>query len=53
LSIVSWLLSVIVSVYYTLHAPLDGNLARHRIWAQNWLYPTGFSLNPVISEIYW
>ena len=53
LTIVTWLLSVIASVYYTLHAPLDGNLARHRIWFQNDLYPTGFSLNRIIAEIYW
>jgi len=53
LTIVSWLVSVIASVYYTLHAPHDGRFARHSIWAQNWLYPTGFTLNSVITEIYW
>ena len=53
LTIVSWLLSVIVSVYYSLHRPHDGVYFRRRIWDQNWAFPTGFTLNSVIVEIYW
>ncbi|TPX11980.1 uncharacterized protein E0L32_007283 [Thyridium curvatum] len=53
LSILTWLLSLVVSVYYVLHEPHDGFTIRHRIWDQNWLYPTGFTLNPVIIDVYW
>jgi len=53
LTIVTWLLSVIVSVYYTLHKPHDGPYARGTIWHQNWHHPTGFTLDRTMSEVYW
>ena len=53
LTILTWLLSVIVSVYYTLNAPHDGHHIRRRIWDQNTLYPTAFTMNSIIADIYW
>jgi hypothetical protein len=52
-TILSWLLSVVVSVYYTIDYPRDGVYLRNRIFDQNALYPTGFTLNSVIVQIYW
>ncbi|KAG6014209.1 hypothetical protein E4U54_005683, partial [Claviceps lovelessii] len=53
LTLLTWLLSVIVSVYYVLHAPKDGFTIRRRIWDQNDLYPTAFTMSPVLGDIYW
>ncbi|KAG6074207.1 hypothetical protein E4U16_004128 [Claviceps sp. LM84 group G4] len=52
-TLLSWLLSVAVSVYYVLHAPTDGFTIRRRIWDQNYLYPTAFTMNSVLGDIYW
>ncbi|CAJ2512796.1 Uu.00g009150.m01.CDS01 [Anthostomella pinea] len=53
LTTVTWLLSVVVSFYYTFNSPHDGNWARRRIWQQNDAYPTAFRLNSIIASIYW
>jgi hypothetical protein len=53
LTLITWALSVIVSVYYTVHSPHDGHTIRKRIWDQNSLYPTAFTMNSVIASIYW
>lgn len=54
LSIVSWLLVVISSFYYTFSAPQDGELAfRWTIWGVNQAYPTAFALSSIITSIYW
>ncbi|KAI6783424.1 uncharacterized protein J7T54_004451 [Emericellopsis cladophorae] len=53
LTILTWLLSLVVSVYYTIHAPHDGFTIRKRIWDQNDLYPSAFTMNSVIASIYW
>ncbi|CAM1511287.1 Fc.00g088000.m01.CDS01 [Cosmosporella sp. VM-42] len=53
LTILTWLLSVIVSIYYTLNEPHDGHHIRRRIWDQNYLYPTAFTMNSTIADIYW
>lgn len=53
LTLVTWLLSVIVSVYYTINEPRDGYSIRRRIWDQNDLYRTAFTLNATITSIYW
>lgn len=52
-TILTWLLSLVVSFYYTFNAPHDGAFAWHTIWGQNDLYPTAFRLNSVIVSIYW
>ncbi|KAL1851299.1 hypothetical protein VTK73DRAFT_9458 [Phialemonium thermophilum] len=53
LTIATWLLSVVVSVYYTFESPSDGHHPRRKIWDQNHVWPTGFSLSPIITSIYW
>jgi hypothetical protein len=53
LTILTWLLSVVVSVYYTIHEPHDGFTIRKRIWDQNYLYPSAFTLNSTLVDIYW
>ncbi|KAI9765329.1 MAG: hypothetical protein M1835_007421, partial [Candelina submexicana] len=53
LTVVSWLLIVITSVYYTFNAPKDGKYHRETIWGQNRAHPTPFSLNKAITSVYW
>ncbi|TQN72223.1 hypothetical protein CSHISOI_03264, partial [Colletotrichum shisoi] len=53
LTILSWLLSLVVTFYYTFNEPRDGFTIRRRIWDQNYLYPTAFTLNSAIVDIYW
>jgi hypothetical protein len=52
-TILTWLLSVASSVYYTIDPPRDGLYLRNRIFDQNNLYPTGFTLDSVIVEVFW
>jgi hypothetical protein len=54
LSILTWLLAVITSIYYTYGVPHDGRHGRQStIWGQNSLHPTPFSLNALIASLYW
>ena len=53
LTLASWVLSVVVTVYYTFEAPNDGKYHRDTIWHQNHRHPSGFSLNSLITSIYW
>lgn len=53
LTILTWLLAVVVTVYYTLERPHDGQLPRRKIWSQNYHRPTGFTLSYIITSIYW
>ncbi|KAF4513696.1 hypothetical protein G6O67_000937 [Ophiocordyceps sinensis] len=53
LTLLSWLLAVVVSVYYTVHEPHDGFTIRNRLWDQNYLYPSAFTMNHVLADIYW
>jgi len=53
LTIISWLLVVVASVYYAFHAPHDDVYARRTIWGQNRHYHTAFTINSVIVSIYW
>ncbi|RFU77940.1 atp synthase f0 [Trichoderma arundinaceum] len=53
LTLLSWLLSIVVTVYYTVDEPHDGFTIRRRIWDQNYLYPSAFTMNHIIAEIYW
>jgi hypothetical protein len=53
LTILTWLLSVVVSVYYCVEEPHDGYTIRRRIWDQNYLYPSAFTMNSTIADIYW
>ncbi|KAL6884255.1 hypothetical protein HDV57DRAFT_494078 [Trichoderma longibrachiatum] len=53
LTLLSWLLSVVVSVYFTVHEPHDAFTVRRRIWDQNYLYPSAFTMNHILADIYW
>jgi len=54
LSLLSWLLSVVTTVYYASHAPGEPGPYPHRsIWEQNDLWPSGFTLNHIITDVYW
>ncbi|KAH8884817.1 DUF1774-domain-containing protein [Thozetella sp. PMI_491] len=54
LTILTWLLSVITTVYYYFHAVDDVGIKHRRtIWEQNYRYYSGFTQNSVITSIYW
>jgi hypothetical protein len=53
LTLLTWILSVVVTVYYSVHEPHDGFTIRKRIWDQNYLYPTAFTQNSIITSIFW
>lgn len=53
LTTITWLLSVVVSIYYTIHSPHDGVWPRRKIWHQNDAYHTAFRMNYIIASIYW
>jgi hypothetical protein len=60
LTLATWLLSVVVTVYYAVESPPhdgkhDGKHYHHRgsIWHQNHDHYSGFTLNSVITSIYW
>ncbi|KIV85975.1 hypothetical protein PV11_01620 [Exophiala sideris] len=55
LTILSWLLLVVVGAYYTFQSPEDchHNQHCHTIWGQNNHTRTPFSLNSVVTSIYW
>lgn len=51
-TIITWLLSVLTSIYYSHEAPHDGKYARHSIWDQNKLHPSAFSMNALFTSLY-
>lgn len=54
LSILSWLLVLVTTIYYTFHAPDDDVVQwRHTIWGVNRIYKTPFAQNAIITSIYW
>ncbi|TAQ91612.1 hypothetical protein B7494_g122 [Chlorociboria aeruginascens] len=54
LTILTWLLVLIATLYYTFNAPTDDKKHwRKTIWGQNDTYATPFALNSVIVSIYW
>ncbi|KAF7561431.1 hypothetical protein G7046_g2722 [Stylonectria norvegica] len=53
LTVITWLLAVIVSVYYTTFSHHGSHEYPRRIWQLNSNYRTAFSLNSVITNIYW
>jgi len=54
LTILTWLLNVIVSIYYTFGMPSDDKKAwRNSIWGHNSAFPTPFALNALIASLYW
>ncbi|KAL7933653.1 hypothetical protein V8C35DRAFT_48198 [Trichoderma chlorosporum] len=53
LTLLSWLLSVVVTVYYSVDDHHDGFHIRRRIWDVNYLYPSAFTMNHILAEVYW
>jgi hypothetical protein len=54
LTIITWLVSVLASVYYTFGKPLDDKEHwRNTIWGHNRDFPTPFALNALIASLYW
>jgi len=53
LTVLSWLLAVIPTIYYTFHKPeAHSGPHRRRLWAQNSDRRTPFALNSLITSIY-
>jgi len=50
---ITWLLAVITSIYYTLEKPHEGIYHRRTIWGQNSYHKTPFTMNAIITSIYW
>lgn len=50
---VSWLLLVVTSIAYTFSSPNEGHKPRRTIWGQNNAHLSPFSMNSVITSIYW
>ncbi|KAI0011618.1 DUF1774-domain-containing protein [Xylariaceae sp. FL0662B] len=53
LTTVTWLLSIVVSFYYSFKEPQDGDRVRRTIWDQNDAYYTAFRLHYIITSVYW
>ncbi|KAL2165098.1 hypothetical protein VTH06DRAFT_394 [Thermothelomyces fergusii] len=53
LTLMTWLLSAVATVYYILEAPQDGKHHRGTVWHENRRRPSGFSPSPVITSIDW
>jgi len=53
LTVLSWLLAVAPTIYYTIHKPeKHSGPHRHRVWKQNSDRATPFAFNSVITSIY-
>lgn len=52
LTLLTWVLSVVFSVYYTVDSPADDIKHGRTIEGQNWLHLSGFTLNFVLVYIY-
>ncbi|KAK3324629.1 hypothetical protein B0T19DRAFT_402849 [Cercophora scortea] len=53
LTVLSWLLSFITTIYYTYNSPTDGHYIGKTIWGQNYLHPSGFTQNQLITSLFW
>jgi hypothetical protein len=54
LTVVTWLLSIVTTLYYSFDDTRDGYHIRRRIWDQNELYHnTAFYMNNIIASVYW
>jgi len=52
-SVLSYIVLIITSIYYTFAVPQEGRYHRHTIWGQNSHQHSPFALNSVITSIYW
>ena len=54
LTVVTWLLSIVTTLYYSFYETRDAYHIRRRIWDQNELYHnTAFYMNDIIASVYW
>ncbi|KAI9799364.1 MAG: hypothetical protein M1833_004063 [Piccolia ochrophora] len=53
LTIISWLLTVVSTLYYLSNKPHDDKYHGRTIWGQNKHYDTPFALDKVIVSLYW
>lgn len=53
LTVLTWLLSVVVTTYYSFDSHWTGVQHRRTIWDQNYLWYSGFTLNQIITSLYW
>ncbi|TQS32656.1 hypothetical protein Golomagni_07023 [Golovinomyces magnicellulatus] len=53
LTALTWLLSVVVSIYDTVQPPREAGIHRILFWSQNYLYPSAFTMNHVMGSIFW
>ncbi|KAF8461341.1 hypothetical protein BDZ91DRAFT_772821 [Kalaharituber pfeilii] len=59
LTFLTWLLSIVTTLYYTTHVPWDGHEHpskhhhRHTTFGQSYAHPTPFTINHVFVGIYW
>jgi len=53
LTLVTWLLYVITTLYYLNHRPHDGPYYKRTIWGQARAYGTPFNISSVFVDIYW
>ncbi|KAK5660542.1 hypothetical protein OQA88_13091 [Cercophora sp. LCS_1] len=53
LTVLSWILSLVVTVYYAFDSHWTGTHHRRTIWDQNYLHYSGFTQNQIITSLYW
>lgn len=52
LTLLTWVLSVVVSIYYSVRSPADELKYGRTLAGQNALHPSGFSLNFPLLDVY-
>ncbi|KAF2138048.1 uncharacterized protein K452DRAFT_277748 [Aplosporella prunicola CBS 121167] len=50
---ITYLLVLITAIYYTFERPHEGHYAKRTIWGQNSAHHTSFTMNSIITSIYW
>lgn len=53
LTTITYLIALVHAFYYTFNAPHEGKGPHHTIWGQNSAHHTPFSMNSIITSIYW
>jgi len=52
-SVLTYVVLIITSIYYTFARPHEGHYSRHTIWGQNSHRHSPFALNSIITSLYW
>lgn len=53
LTILTWLLSVVTTLYYTVDLPGHPKYYRNYFWFRNYRYFSGFTQHHIVTSIYW